>query len=144
MIVDTHTHLYDPTRPQGIPWPNKDNEQLYRTVLPEHFKQTAGPSGVTHTVVVEASVWVDDNDWILDLAKDEPAIVGFVGTSTRKSPTTSARWTDFRRTRSSAVSACDVKNSSAPAWPTLSTPSRLLVTVTSKWTSWPTRQTLLP
>ncbi len=86
MIVDTHTHLYDPARPQGIPWPNKDNEQLYRTVLPEHFKQTAGPSGVTHTVVVEASLWVDDNDWILDLAKDEPAIVGFVGNLDSQEP----------------------------------------------------------
>jgi L-fuconolactonase len=79
MIVDTHTHLYDPTRPQGIPWPPKDNELLYRTVLPKHFSEVANPCGVTHTVVVEASVWVEDNDWILDLAKDEPAIVGFVG-----------------------------------------------------------------
>ena len=79
MIVDTHTHLYDPTRPQGIPWPNKDNELLYRTVLPKHFSETANPCDVTHTVVVEASVWVEDNDWILDLAKDAPSIVGFVG-----------------------------------------------------------------
>ena len=79
MIVDTHTHLYDPTRPQGIPWPPKDNELLYRTVLPEHFGEVANPCGVTHTVVVEASVWVEDNDWILGLAENEPAIVGFVG-----------------------------------------------------------------
>ena len=79
MVIDTHTHLYDPTRPQGIPWPNKENELLYRPVLPRHFKEVATPSGVTHTVVVEASVWVEDNDWILELAKDELAIVGFVG-----------------------------------------------------------------
>jgi len=79
MIVDTHTHLYDPTRPQGIPWPPKDKELLYRTVLPRNFSEVANPCGVTHTVVVEASVWVADNDWVLDLAKDEPAIVGFVG-----------------------------------------------------------------
>lgn len=79
MIVDTHIHLYDPTRPEGIPWPPKDNELLYRTVLPEHFKAVANPVGVTHTVVVEASVWLADNDWILDQAVDEPCILGFVG-----------------------------------------------------------------
>ena len=22
MIIDTHTHFYDPTRPEGVPWPN--------------------------------------------------------------------------------------------------------------------------
>jgi L-fuconolactonase len=79
MIVDTHTHLYDPTRPQGIPWPKETDDLLYRTVLPRHFAEAANPSGVSHTVVVEASVWVADNDWILDLATNEPAIVGFVG-----------------------------------------------------------------
>ena len=79
MIVDTHIHLYDPTRPQGIPWPPKDNELLYRTVLPEHFKAVANPLGVTHTVVVEASIWVEDNDWILEQAENDPCIVGFVG-----------------------------------------------------------------
>ena len=35
MIIDTHTHFYDPTRPEGVPWPPADNELLYRTVLPE-------------------------------------------------------------------------------------------------------------
>jgi L-fuconolactonase len=30
-------------------------------------------------VVVEASPWVEDNQWVLDLAKDHPIIVGLVG-----------------------------------------------------------------
>ncbi len=79
MIIDTHTHFYDPTRPQGIPWPNPDNAQLYRQVLPEHFCALAQPEGVVGTVVVEASVWLNDNQWILDLAAQNPVIVGFVG-----------------------------------------------------------------
>lgn len=86
MIVDTHIHLYDPTRPEGIPWPPKDNELLYRTVLPEHFKAVANPVGVTHTVVVEASVWLADNDWILEQAADEPCILGFVGNLDTEEP----------------------------------------------------------
>ncbi len=77
--IDTHTHFYDPTRPEGIPWPSADNGLLYRTVLPEHHRAIAEPCGITGTVIVEASAWVQDNRWILDLAADEPWIVGFMG-----------------------------------------------------------------
>ncbi len=79
MIIDTHTHFYDPSRPQGVPWPPKDNELLYRTVLPEHHRNLSRSEGVTGTVVVEASAWLDDNQWILDIAADDPWIVGLVG-----------------------------------------------------------------
>ena len=79
MIVDTHTHFYDPARPQGVPWPSPGEEHLYRTVLPRHYKALAEPEGVTATVVVEASPWVEDNQWILDLAAADPFIVGLVG-----------------------------------------------------------------
>ena len=79
MIIDTHTHFYDPARPQGVPWPPSDNDLLYRTVLPKHYQDLAVSEGVTGTVVVEASAWLEDNRWILDLAADEPFIVGFVG-----------------------------------------------------------------
>jgi predicted TIM-barrel fold metal-dependent hydrolase len=78
-IIDCHTHFYDPTRPEGVPWPSKDDKVLYRRVLPEHFKELTQPFGVTGTVVVEASPWVEDNQWVLDLAKDDPFIVGLVG-----------------------------------------------------------------
>ena len=79
MIIDTHTHFYDPTRPEGVPWPDPDDDVLYRPVYPEHHRALAIPEGVTGTVVVEASTWVEDNQWILDLAENEPFIVGFVG-----------------------------------------------------------------
>ena len=78
-IVDTHIHLYDPTRPQGVPWPPKNDSLLYRRVLPENFVDLVRPLGITGTVVVEASAWAEDNQWILDLAKDNPIIVGHVG-----------------------------------------------------------------
>ena len=72
MIIDTHTHFYDPYRPEGVPWPPRDDALLYRRVLPEDYKAVAVPEGVTGTVVVEASEWVEDNGWILDLAATEP------------------------------------------------------------------------
>jgi L-fuconolactonase len=86
MIIDTHTHFYDPTRPQGVPWPPADNKLLYRTVLPEHHKALAVPEGVTGTVVVEASLRLEDNTWILDLAAQDRHIVGLVGHIDPKRP----------------------------------------------------------
>ena len=77
-IVDTHTHFYDPSRKEGVPWPDKGS-QLYRTVLPRDWLAVAEPQGVRETVVVEASKWVEDNAWILDLAAREKCITGFVG-----------------------------------------------------------------
>lgn len=78
-IIDTHTHFYDPTRPQGVPWPSKGDPLLYRPVLPKEFRALAQPHGVVGTVVVEASPWLEDNQWVLDLAEREPFIVGVVG-----------------------------------------------------------------
>jgi L-fuconolactonase len=79
MIVDAHTHFYDPSRPQGVPWPPESDDTLFRTVLPDDFAAVAGPCGVSATVVVEASGWVEDNQWVLDLAEADRRIVGFVG-----------------------------------------------------------------
>lgn len=77
--IDTHTHFYDPTRPQGVPWPGRDDRLLYRRVLPDDFTRLARPHGVAGTVVVEASPWVEDNAWLLDLAVRYPTIRGVVG-----------------------------------------------------------------
>ena len=78
-IVDTHTHFYNPTRPQGVPWPSKDDPLLYRPVLPKEFQTLTKPFGVTGTVIVEASPWVEDNQWLLDLATNDPFVLGVVG-----------------------------------------------------------------
>ena len=77
-IIDTHTHFYDPTRPEGVPWPGKGTK-LYRKVMPADWLALAAPHGVKETVIVEASPRVEDNQWILDLAAQEKCIVGFVG-----------------------------------------------------------------
>jgi L-fuconolactonase len=78
-VIDTHTHFYDPTRAQGVPWPPRDDKLLYRPVLPKDYRALPVPRSVMGTVVVEASPWLEDNQWVLDLAAHEPFIVGFVG-----------------------------------------------------------------
>lgn len=78
-LIDTHTHFYDPTRPEGVPWPGKDDKLLYRRMLPQDYKAVAQRHGVTGTVVVECSPRLEDNQWLLDLAKGDPFLVGIVG-----------------------------------------------------------------
>ena len=84
-IIDCHTHFYDPTRPGGIPWPRKDSP-LYRTVLPKDLRAEPQYKPVTGTIIVEASERLEDNQWLLDLARDDPIVVGIVG---RLDPTSS-------------------------------------------------------
>jgi L-fuconolactonase len=77
--LDAHTHFYDPSRPKGVPWPGKDDKLLYRRVLPGEFKELTKKQHVRSTVVIEASPWLEDNQWLLDLAAGDPFIVGIVG-----------------------------------------------------------------
>jgi predicted TIM-barrel fold metal-dependent hydrolase len=77
-IIDCHTHFYDPSRPQGVPWPPKDSS-LYRTVLPKDLRNLEMHRPITGTVIVEASEWIEDNQWLLELAQADPFIVGIVG-----------------------------------------------------------------
>jgi len=78
-ILDTHTHFYDPTRSEGVPWPPTGNALLYRPVLPDEFARLTRPLGVAGTIVVEASTREEDNQWVLDLAVRGSPILGVVG-----------------------------------------------------------------
>lgn len=78
-IIDTHIHLYDPARPQGIPWPPKSNTLIYKTTLPSRFREVTRGLGVVGAVEVECSPWLEDNQWVLDVAAKDNIIVGMVG-----------------------------------------------------------------
>jgi L-fuconolactonase len=77
-IIDTHIHLFDPTRPQGVPWPEK-SAPIYKPALPGRYRQLVAPLGVKGAIVIEASPWLEDNQWILDVADKAPIIVGAIG-----------------------------------------------------------------
>lgn len=89
-IIDTHIHMFDPTRPEGVPSPPKTDRILYKPALPARYRSLTAKLGVVGAVVVEASPWLEDNQWVLDLAKDNPIVVGFVGDLEPDKP-------DFRR-----------------------------------------------
>ncbi len=78
-IMDTHVHFYDPTRPEGVPWPPAGSP-IHRRTLPADYLAAIGKSGAVRGVItVEASAWLEDNQWVLDVAAREPLIVGVVG-----------------------------------------------------------------
>lgn len=78
-IIDTHIHLYDPSRPQGVPWPPKTNTLIYRPTLPSRFREVTKGLGGVGAIEVECSPWLEDNQWVLDVSANEPVIVGMVG-----------------------------------------------------------------
>ena len=77
-IIDTHVHLYDPKRPQGVPWPGPESS-IYRTFLPADYRRIAEPFGVVGMIETECSPWVEDNYWVLDVSAKETIVVGEIG-----------------------------------------------------------------
>lgn len=78
-IIDTHIHLFDPRRPQGVPWPPKDDAVLYRPALPARYRKVTAGLGIVGAIEIECSPWLADNRWVLDVAAKDTIIVGTVG-----------------------------------------------------------------
>ncbi len=81
-IIDTHIHLFDPRRPQGIPWPDKNDPNdkiLYQPALPNRYRRITRGLGIVGAIEVECSPWLEDNQWVLDIAATDKLIVGTVG-----------------------------------------------------------------
>ncbi len=78
-IIDTHIHLFNPRRPQGVPWPPKDDKVLYRPSLPDRYRRVTAGLGIVGAIELECSPWFEDNQWVLDIAAKDPIIVGTVG-----------------------------------------------------------------
>jgi predicted TIM-barrel fold metal-dependent hydrolase len=77
-IIDTHIHLFDPTRPQGAPWSGPAGVPVQPS-LPPRYRALAAPLGIVGAIKVEASPWVEDNLWVLEVAERDTIIVGVVG-----------------------------------------------------------------
>jgi len=78
-IIDSHIHLFDPRRPEGVPWPEKDNKVLYQPALPDRFRRVTRGLGIVGAIEIECSPWLEDNQWVLDIAAHDTMIVGTVG-----------------------------------------------------------------
>src|SRR5215467_2364819 len=75
-IIDTHIHLFDQTRPQGAPYTG--NAGNTEPALPQTYRKLA-PAGVVGAIEIEASPWIEDNLWVLEVEAMDPVMVGYVG-----------------------------------------------------------------
>jgi predicted TIM-barrel fold metal-dependent hydrolase len=78
-IIDTHIHLFDPTRPQGAPYAGPKTAGPPVPALPARYRALATPLGAVGAIKVEASPWIEDNLWVLEVAQQDSMIVGVVG-----------------------------------------------------------------
>ena len=78
-ILDAHIHLFDPTQPGGIPWPEKTDTALYKPALPDRYIAMAKPFGIVGAIAIEASYVATDNQWLLDVVRKNPIMVGAIG-----------------------------------------------------------------
>ncbi len=78
-ILDTHIHLFDPRRAQGVPWPPKEDAVRYKPALPARFVALTKKLGVVGAIELECSPWPEDNQWVLEVEAKAPVMVGMVG-----------------------------------------------------------------
>ncbi|HWA95793.1 MAG TPA: amidohydrolase family protein [Terracidiphilus sp.] len=86
-IIDAHIHLFDPTRPGGVPWPTKDDTALYKPALPDRYSALSQSFGVVGAVAIEASPLDSDNEWLLNVVEKHPVMVGMIGDLVPSLPT---------------------------------------------------------
>lgn len=79
-VIDAHIHLFDPRRPQGVPYAGPRVPGVAPVpALPDRYRGLAVPLGVVGAIKVEASPWIEDNLWALQVAETDPIIVGVIG-----------------------------------------------------------------
>lgn len=79
-LVDTHVHLWSLERPEGIYWIAEDNRTLRQDFLPQQHEPVAKANGVQAVVLIQAGQALADNQWNLDISRDNPRLYrGVVG-----------------------------------------------------------------
>jgi len=76
-IIDTHIHLFDQTRPQGAPYSAGPGNN--EPALPARYRALAQPLGIVGAIEIEASPWLEDNLWVLEVEQAAPIMVGAIG-----------------------------------------------------------------
>lgn len=78
-IIDSHIHLFDPNRPQGVPYKADPKSPTYTAgAFPAGYRKLAAPLGIVGAVKVEASPWIEDNLWVLDVCAKDDLMVGAI------------------------------------------------------------------
>ena len=77
MIVDAHQHFWDPVR-GDYGWLKPDNP-IHRVFSADDLRPLMAQAGVDATIIVQAAPTLAESDYMLDIARNTPWILGVVG-----------------------------------------------------------------
>jgi predicted TIM-barrel fold metal-dependent hydrolase len=98
-IIDAHIHLFDPNRPQGAPYTGPKTAGPPVAALPARYRTLAAPLGAVGAIKIEASPWIEDNLWVLEVAERDPMIVAVVGNLEPEKPEFAEYLDRYRKNR---------------------------------------------
>jgi len=98
-IIDTHVHLFDSRRPQGVPYAGSPEwaKEKNGVALPSTYRAFAEPLNIVGAIELEASPWIEDNLWVLEQEHSDPLFVGTVGDLEPEKPEFAEIYTRFRK-----------------------------------------------
>ena len=98
-IVDTHVHLFDSRRPQGVPYAGSPEwaREKNGVALPSTYRPYAEPLNIVAAIELEASPWVEDNLWVLEQMETDTMFVGTVGDLEPEKPDFAELFDRFRK-----------------------------------------------
>ena len=98
-IIDTHIHLFDARRPQGVPYAGSDvwKKETGGVALPATYRKMAEPLNIVGAIELEASPWVEDNLWVLEQMQTDTLYVGTVGDLEPEKPDFVELYNRFRK-----------------------------------------------
>jgi L-fuconolactonase len=98
-IVDTHVHLFDSRRPQGVPYAGSPEwaKEKNGVALPSTYRPYAEPLNIVAAIELEASPWVEDNLWVLEQMETDTLFVGTVGDLEPEKPDFAELFDRFRK-----------------------------------------------
>ena len=98
-IIDTHVHLFDSRRPQGVPYAGSPEwaKEMKGVALPSTYDAYAKPLNIVGAIELEASPWVEDNLWVLEQMETDTRFVGTVGDLEPQKPEFAELFDRFRK-----------------------------------------------
>lgn len=76
--IDAHQHFWQLSR-GDYSWLTPALAPLYRDFLPHDLRPLANDAGVSRSIIVQAAPTLAETRFLLDLAREDPAIAGVVG-----------------------------------------------------------------
>ncbi|TYC90441.1 amidohydrolase [Novosphingobium sp. BW1] len=93
-VLDSHQHFWRLDAPWCV-WPDRNWPRLYRDFLPEDLVRQTEDLAFAGSVLVQSQPADEDTDWLLALARDDPAVLAVVGWVDLASPQARARVSDL-------------------------------------------------